>query len=733
MKFALPTFMLKNRVVLNIIFAAILLELISALQFYHTHQLLADELEQRAESEITMKVIVVKSALNITENSLWGHLWDLERNIASPDSLFDVTEWVLMYHKNLTGCWAAFVPDYYPEKGRIYEPYAYWDHDSIVKKQIASDGHDYTQSANFKKVVSTDATIWFDPYLDSISGINMVSYAVPIHNKKKDVVALFGLDVSTKLLGDTLNYGQIYKSSFDLLLTKDGKLIAGPAPKRVKHNDVANIVSIINDSTVTKTKSKSGKCNIATFTDPDDNEKGYVYYTSFKGKPEWQIAVVCYDNEVFGPLRKMHLTVLLTTLAGLIVLGFIISYFIKNNTKLKITKKEKERIDSELRIASNIQMQMLPKDVVSDERKEVSGEWFEVSGSLLPAREVGGDLFDYFIRNEKLFFCIGDVSGKGVPSAMLMAVVHTWFRAVSTHQSNPARIMQTINETSCEGNESNMFVTLFIGVLDLPTGHFCYCNAGHNAPVILNEEFATAVEVKPNLPIGIFNDFNYEMQETRLEAGSAIFLYTDGLTEAMNKSHKQFGTERMMTVLNSSAKTPPKQLLERMSAEVHSFVGEVEQSDDLTMLTIRYTPQQFESSFSETLTLKNDIHEVTRFSSFMKSVIEKLDIEKSLGRQLRLAIEEAVVNVINYAYPTGTEGNVTIKIASDGNTLHCQIIDAGIPFDPTTKEKTDITQSAENRQVGGLGILLVRELMDSINYERIEGQNILTLMKKIKD
>ena len=151
------------------------------------------------------------------------------------------------------------------------------------------------------------------------------------------------------------------------------------------------------------------------------------------------------------------------------------------------------------------------------------------------------------------------------------------------------------------------------------------------------------------------------------------------------------------------------------------------------MLAIRYMPRQFESSFAETLTLKNDVHEVARFSSFMKSVTEKLGIEKSLARQLRLAVEEAVVNVINYAYPVGTEGSVTIKMMSDGNILYCQIIDAGKPFDPTTKEKTDITLSAEERQVGGLGILLVRELMDSINYERIEGQNVLTLMKRIKN
>ena len=188
----------------------------------------------------------------------------------------------------------------------------------------------------------------------------------------------------------------------------------------------------------------------------------------------------------------------------------------------------------------------------------------------------------------------------------------------------------------------------------------------------------------------------------------------------------------MMSSLNNSAGLAPRQLLEKMHSEVHSFVGGVEQSDDLTMLAIRYTPKQFETIFSETLTLKNDVHEVTRFSSFIKSVTEKLGIEKSLARQLRLAIEEAVVNVINYAYPADTEGSITIITTSDGNALRCQIIDTGIPFDPTAKEKTDITLSAEERQVGGLGILLVRELMDSIHYERVEGQNVLTLMKKIK-
>ena len=168
-----------------------------------------------------------------------------------------------------------------------------------------------------------------------------------------------------------------------------------------------------------------------------------------------------------------------------------------------------------------------------------------------------------------------------------------------------------------------------------------------------------------------------------------------------------------------------------MTVAVHGFVKDAEQSDDLTMMAIRYTPQQYDCILSETLVIKNNVKEVTKFGEFMKSVLEKPDIEKSLSRQLRLAVEEAVVNVIDYAYPVGHEGEIEVRMMSDGKTLKTVIIDSGVAFDPTAKEKADTTLSAEDRQIGGLGILLVREIMDTINYERVEGRNILTLTKKL--
>lgn len=713
-----------NTSLIIIIAAAILLQGLSAVQYYYTRSLLADELENRAESEITAKAIIVKNALNLAENSLNGHIWDLKRNLFHPDSSYSVMELALRSHPNLTGCWVAYVPNYFPEKGRLFEPFVWWDHGEIKHAEIGAEGRDYTQNRYYKAVLASDAPLWTDLYEDIVSGLNLVTYMMPIHDGKGNLVAMFGLDMSTEQLGDTLNYRHIYPSSYNFLLTEKGQLLAGPKHiKEKKVQEMTHIISMINDSTVERSLSNSGLSTVIPFKDADGDE-GLVFYANLKGKPKWKIALVCYDKEVYAQLKNMRRTIGFLMLLALLALGLIIAHYVKNNQKLQQANLQQERIGSELRIATNIQKEMLPHSFA------LARDDIDIFGSLTPAREVGGDLYDFFVRDEKLFFCIGDVSGKGVPSAIVMAVIHTMFRMATAHENNPSKIMQTINETACEGNESNMFVTMFIGVLDLPTGHLRYCNAGHDRPVVVGGEILAE---KANIPVGLFADYKYVMEETTLADGAMLFLYTDGLTEAKNAERKQFGLERIQSVLNACTDKAPKEILAEVTQAINGFVKDAEQSDDLTMLAIRYTPKQFESTLTETFVIKNDIHEVTRFSSFMKSVTEKLGIEKSLARQLRLAVEEAVVNVIDYAYPIGSEGDITIKMMSDGHILRFQIIDAGVPFDPTKKEKADTTLSAEDRQIGGLGILLVRELMDSINYEREDGKNILTLIKTLNN
>ena len=748
-----------------IIAAAILLQTISAVQYYFTHNLLADELEKRAEGEMTTKAVITKTALNMAENSLNGHLWDMKRNIAYPDSMYEVLDWVLKSHPNLLGCGIAFAPDFYPEKGRLYEPYVYRQSGSqgekeFVRKQAAGPDHDYTQMGFYKATIKRNTTFWSYPYYSDITKKQIVTFCRPIHDEKKDFVAVFGLDIDLDWLGDTLNYRHIYPSSYNFLLTETGQLIAGPHHENdQKREEMEHIIRLINDSTVKKSLSNSGRSTVLPIEDPD-GDKGMVFYANFKGNPRWQIALVCYDKEVFAKLETMRRDTGILMIVGLLILGLMISRFAKNDRKLHLANLEKERIGGELLVASRIQQNMLPQEELRIKNLELRskrenleffaeqsgkaerrGESLVVNGLLKPAKEVGGDLYDYFVRDEKLFFCIGDVSGKGAASALMMAMAQTKFRDFSAHENNPARIMQNINTGCCQNNKTNMFVTMFIGVLDLPTGRLRYCNAGHDKPFIMDNEqrimdnsaAPSIINCNPNLPVGVFDDFTYSVEETQIEPNSTIFLYTDGLTEAMNREHELFGLECVENVLGACKGLQPKDILGKVTEAVHEFVKDAEQSDDLTMMAIRYSPQQYEYILKETLVIKNDVKEVSKFSDFMKSVLEKLDIEKSLGRRLRLAVEEAVVNVIDYAYPTGQDGDIEVRVVSDGVTLKTIIIDSGVAFDPTMKEKTDTTLSVEDRQIGGLGILLVREIMDTINYERTEGRNILTLTKRIKN
>ncbi len=402
------------------------------------------------------------------------------------------------------------------------------------------------------------------------------------------------------------------------------------------------------------------------------------------------------------------------------------------------TTAQKTSIEQELRIASSIQRGMLPeKFPTKKERDDV-----QIYASLTPAKEVGGDLFDFFFRDEKLFFCIGDVSDKGVPASLFMAVTRAVFRTVSAHESMPDRIMTTINKTMTDMNKTNMFVTLFVGVLDLPTGRLRYCNAGHDAPLLilspnsspLEEEGNWELPCETNIPVGIRPKWKYTMQEVEISSGATIFLFTDGLTEAMDGQHQQFQMDRVNDVVHRTllqGLLEPKLLIEQMTEAVHQFVGDAKQSDDLTMMAIQYTRPQGNVLMRHSLVLQCNINEVPRLTTFVQEVCKGVGCDEKTCMQLQLAIEEAVVNVINYAYPPELHGNVSVEATSDGKCLTFTITDSGKAFDPTSRESVDTSLPARQRSIGGLGIHLVRQIMDSINYERIDDHNILTLRKKL--
>ena len=559
----------KHRGAVIIVMASLLLVLVSVVQYFYTRHMLEYEMSKRAESELTTKAIIIRSTLKMMEKTLEEHLWDVERQIDHPDSMFEAVKRIIMVNPNVKSSAIAFVPNYYPEKGRLFEPYAIKEDDGIRIGDLTEDikNHDYTLHPAVIKMMEEDEPFWSDPYdsdEDEYTTTPLTTYSYPLHDKQGHIIALCGLDISLKWLGDTLNARHLYPSSFVILMTEGGELISRPQSESIKENDVNQVIRLINDSTAERSFTDSGRSKVIRFHN-SSGKGASVYYANMRGKPHWQIAVVCYDNEVYEKLRWMGINILLLLLLLLGILGFIIHRFFLNERKLSLAKADKERIDNELRIATAIQNAMLTQDGELADHPDII-----VDAILKPAREVGGDLYHYFVRYEKLYFCIGDVSGKGIPSALIMAMTQALFRAVSTHEDNPAHIMTTINETACRNNKANMFATLFIGVLNLPSGRLRFCNAGHDAPIVMSADGVNPLPVKANLPAGLFDDFKYETQETVISEGSTIFLYTDGLTEARDTNRRQFGLQRVMQALNQCRDGSPKEIISYMTDQVQA-------------------------------------------------------------------------------------------------------------------------------------------------------------------
>jgi sigma-B regulation protein RsbU (phosphoserine phosphatase) len=275
-----------------------------------------------------------------------------------------------------------------------------------------------------------------------------------------------------------------------------------------------------------------------------------------------------------------------------------------------------------------------------------------------------------------------------------------------------------------ETNESSMFVTFFCGVLDLEAGHLHYCNAGHNPPMILTDAIRM-LPVEPNLPLGIVKGSDFVEQETDFKYDDALFLYTDGLSEAENVFQEQFGEARIKKVLHG--KKHSEEHMKNIEQQVTLFVGEAPQSDDLTMLFIHYLGKANKTTHH--LTLHSDVEQIALLPEFVEAVAGEAQLDHEAIFNLNLALEEAVSNVIMYAYPDGKDGVVDIEAIVDGKRVSFVVTDSGTPFDPTSKEHIDINAKMDERPIGGLGIHLVRTIMDTVNYER-KGENNILIMTK---
>ena len=702
---------------LLVIVAAVTLEATAIVQFVFSQKAIREEATSRAESQLDATRLKILNIVDQTETAVRNGVWLAQWALEVPDSLGAVSRRILETNPNIVGSTVALVPGYSKRLPR-YAPYCFRapGSEDITFSSLATEEYDYPSQEWFTKPLALGSGYWSEPYVDVGGGnILMTTYSVPILDSYGRQAAVLTADISLDWLTELVGNVKVYPDAFSMMISREGRIMVCPVDSFVMRYTVGEAAANLGDTVTFSELNRSMLSGQRGNTVLRYNKTTTHVFFAPVEKTGWSMSIMIPDSEIYGNIRRVGLLVKLLQILGIVMLILILRAFILNQVKYKELDDRKKAVENELQIAHGIQMAMVPKIFPPfPERKDL-----DMSATIVPAKEVGGDLYDFFIRDEKLFFCIGDVSGKGIPASLVMAVTRSMFRTLSAHEDKPERIVSQINDSMADSNENNMFVTFFLGILDLSSGHLAYCNAGHNAPVMLTDR-KSPLPVESNIPLGVMSGFEYAGQETELRDDDAIFLYTDGLTEAENTSHELFGEERMYEVLGT--RRPSADHMEAMKSAVTAFVGDAPQSDDLTMLFIHFFSKRH-------LTLENDISEIEKLTAFVEGIGEERNLDPGLVSGINLALEEAATNVIMYAYPKETAGALDVDAVLGLDALEFTLTDGGVPFDPTAAPEADVTLSAEDRSIGGLGIFLVRKIMDSVTYTRHGGKNILTMTK----
>ena len=356
---------------------------------------------------------------------------------------------------------------------------------------------------------------------------------------------------------------------------------------------------------------------------------------------------------------------------------------------------------------------------------------FDLYASMDPAKEVGGDFYDFFlVDDDHIALVMADVSGKGVPAALFMVIAKTLIKNRAQLGESPAEILKNVNEQLCEGNEAELFVTVWLAVIEISTGRGLAANAGHEHPVIRRADGKYELVTYRHSPaVAAMEGTKFREHPFEMYPGDRLFVYTDGVPEATNAENELFGAERMLAALNRDPDASPEELLHTVRKEIDAFVGDAPQFDDITMMSFCYNG----APRTKELKLEAADENLERVIAFVDGELEALECPQQTQMKIDVAVEEIFVNIAHYAYKPETGlALIRIETNSDPKRVTITFRDWGVPYDPLAKPDPDVTLPAEERQIGGLGIYMVKKSMDDMKYEYVDGQNVLTIVKNLE-
>ena len=381
---------------------------------------------------------------------------------------------------------------------------------------------------------------------------------------------------------------------------------------------------------------------------------------------------------------------------------------------------EKERIGAELNVATQIQADMLPSIFPAFPGRSE----FDIYAGMTPAKEVGGDFYDFFlVDDDHLALVIADVSGKGVPAALFMVIAKTLLKNAMQMGLSPKEALEKVNNQLCENNEAEMFVTVWLGLYQISTGHLTAANAGHEYPAIRRADGKFELfKDRHGFVLAGMENARYREYELEIGVGDTLFVYTDGVAEATDGANILYGTDRMLAALNQNCDLEPEKLLHQVKADIDCFVGTAPQFDDITMLAL----QRKASADRQEMQAAPELESIPRVCEFLERVLEERGAPLKVIAQVNIAADEIFSNIARYS--GAASAAVVCEIGEDRVVI--RFADDGSPYDPTVQREPDTTLSAEEREIGGLGIFMVKKSMDRVSYEYVDGRNILTIEKR---
>ncbi len=665
------------------IIAALFLLIGMGIQFYVSYSRARFRLQEKMELEMQIAQEKLLFELYDALDAMAQLKEEVPNCLKTPEKLYNKTSALIHHYPNFYACYVAFPPYYYPQKGKWCEQTTYRTKDTIISASLGDAEHDYFEREWYKGAIQNNNGYWSMPYKDDDFDDLIYTYADELRDEEGKLICVIGIDFSLKWIHQLLEQFKPFEEAVFVLYSSNGTLLAA--------SDGA----------------------------PSDGFENGSWIISRRTLPLINISMVTAvpHHHIIKSLRVGILLPLFVFVLGIAVVGLLIRRMTRDERENARLETERKVVSHELQIAHDIQMGIL-KD--ANANANTNGDII-LHTLLVPMREVGGDFFDYHREDDILWFIIGDVSGKGVPAAIFMSAAVNLFRAAGVHANSPKAIMEEMNVVLSENNPSLTFVTAFVGRLHIPTGELLFCNAGHCAPIIKSAQTARAIAMEPNIPLGYDGHFDFVEQGCMIGDGETIVLYTDGVTEARNTAREMLGAKRWTDIVATSDDLPKA---------IRRFIGKAEPTDDITLMTItKTTPVQ-------PVSLRVPCHEDQW--PVLKGAIHAFGLccgmDKKALKQFEVAAEEAVVNIFHYSQATEIKMGLTIKNSqkpkANSQCLILTLADDGIAFDPTAHIPND--KATDERQVGGIGIHLIRQIVDEMHYERSEDKNILTLIKSHK-